>query len=181
MQTLIYCSTQLTYQMKIHCFFIVLLSVLLSLPAYSQTTKFSLHANAGTLLKVLDTGIGFHAGIQPHYAIWKYFGIDGLFNCSYTIIKAKFISGQSGHEANINMFLGGRVYFAPPEHKNRAFVNLLIGPRYHIETLGGTARTPVLETAGSFGVYYQPSRFLVGAGIESRGHLFFRFGINVLQ
>lgn len=160
-------------------FFTLLWVVFFVGSAFSQDKKFSLYATAGPTTKLLDTGIGFHVGAQPYYAIWQYVGIEGLVNYSYTKIKGTFISGKTGKETNVNLLLGGRVYFVPPEKKNRVFINLLFGQSYTRATINGTAKTPSWEAAGSAGLYFQPSHFLIGIGAESQGYFFLRFGVNI--
>lgn len=161
-------------------FFLLFLAILGTSVACAQSKKFSAYATAGPLVQVLDSGVGFHVGVQPYYALWRYVGIEGLANYSYTKIKGSFIAGQTGKETNVNLLLGARVYFMPPEKRNRLFFNVLFGQGYTTEVLNGTKKTPSWESAGSFGLYYQPGRFLIGAGGESQGYFFLRLGVNLL-
>lgn len=168
-----------TYRHMKKSMFIFLFTCTLLVQGFAQTQKFSANVNVGPLAKLLDSGLGFHVGVQPHYALWKYVGIEGLANYSNTKITSTFISGQTGRETNVNLLLGGRVYFVSPEKKNRVFANLLLGQSFYKETINGIAKPRSSEAAGSLGLYFQPSRFLIGIGGESPGYLFLRFGVNV--
>lgn len=159
---------------------IILFLVLASVSnMYAQSKKFSVNLNAGPGVKLLESGVGFHVGVQPYYAVWKYAGIEALASYSNIKINGSFISGRKGKETNVNLLLGGRVYFVSPEKKNRVFVNILFGQRYTTKTLDGNKTGPAWESAGSAGLYFQPSRFLIGAGVESPGYVFLRFGLTI--
>lgn len=146
---------------------------------YSQQSKFSLHFNAGVHATILDSGFGFNIGAQQHFAISRYLGMESLINYSTTEISGAFISGNSGNQRNFNILVGGRLYLNAPEKNNRWFLNILFGKSYLTETNQGSQKISSWESGGSYGLYFQPKKFLVGVGLESPGYLFLRVGYTI--
>lgn len=144
----------------------------------AQYSKWSAVVTLGTVIPLLDSGVGFQLGVQPHYAIWRYLGVEGLLNFSRTNISGNFISGTKSNEMVINSMLGARLYLNAPEKRNRFFVNMLLGQSFYREQFRNGEDRSFREWGLSTGLYFQPSRYILGLGMESPGYLFIKAGMK---
>jgi hypothetical protein len=142
----------------------------------AQEKSFSITPTIGIGALLLEDGLGFHIGLNPHYSLTNHFGIEGQVSFIRTQIKSAFVSGRSGTANTINTLLGARFYFNAPGKKVRPYINLLIGGMYNDEEKEGLDLDPEFGLGLSAGTFVEINEFVLGVSFDTPSHLIFKAG-----
>ena len=145
--------------------------------ANAQNSKFESSVFLGVSAPILDSGIGYHVGINPTYTLTSYLSAEASFSFIYTQINGAFLSGDKGHSNSVNAVVGGRLYFNSDEKKNRIYINFLLGGFYSNEDFEDNMNDEDFYDVGlSTGAYLELNRFLIGVSLDTPQNLTLKAG-----
>ena len=116
---------------------------------------------------------GIHFSINPLYRVSGFFSLDG--QVSYSNLKYSrtddFFGHDGGNTQNLNVLVGGRIYFIKESRKIRPFIHLLLGygsgydKYYNADNIFRTDKTGPLGASLGFNIEIF-HKFSIGIGIE---------------
>ena len=147
----------------------------------AQEDRFSTSATIGVTSPILDSGIGFHIGMNPSYSLSSLFSLEGQVSYLYTKTSSSFLSGNKKLSNSINTLAGGRLYLNSEERTNRFYVNLLFGVNYNKEGLNGIKRDGEINAGFSSGAFFELNKFLIGLSYDTPQNLILKVGIKDIR
>lgn len=155
---------------------VLLLLLTAGLLTNAQKNNFTVSTTLGVTTPILDSGIGFHVGVNPAYALFSIFSIEGQISYSFTKVNSSFISGNKGINNSINTLVGGRLYLNSDERTNRFYLNLLVGGNYTKEEENREQYNGDFNMGLSGGVFFESNKFLMGFSYETPQNILFKIG-----
>ncbi len=144
----------------------------------AQDSKFSILPTIGFTAPILDSGIGLHFGLNPHFKLTGGLSAEGQISYIHTRISSSFLSGKSGSINAVNILAGGRYYLTSDTKKTRFFVNLLAGLNYTKENVNGIDFDPEYNFGFSAGVFMELDNIALGVATETPEFLVFKLGYS---
>lgn len=155
---------------------LLMLTIGFSSSVFAQKGSFTTNATVGVTTPILDNGIGVHLGINPSYALFSHFSIEGQLSFIHTNVKGAFISGKEEKVNAGNALVGGRLYFTAPEKNLRPYLNLLLGGNYTQEKQEDGETTANFGPGFSAGAFLEVHQFVVGGTFDTPQNLILKVG-----
>ena len=144
----------------------------------AQDRKISTLTTIGITSPILDNGIGFHSGLNPHLWLTERFSLEGQISYIYTKISSSFLSGNTGSINSVNTLLGGRFYLNSEDKNTRFFFNLLTGLNYRKEEVNSIAKEAELNIGFSGGLFMDLSKITIGLTYDTPQNLILKLGYS---
>jgi len=165
-------------KIKIHFKKKLLLLALISLGLISNAQKSSLSVSPiiGLTMPILESGIGFHIGINPAFSLSPRLSVEGQISYSYTNISSSFLSGNQGSDNSILSLIGGRLYLNSEEKTVRFYLSYLLGGMYRIEEINGIKNEGEFGIGFSGGFFLEWNKFLAGISGDTSDNIVLKIG-----
>lgn len=144
----------------------------------AQEQKFSTLTTIGITSPILDNGIGFHVGLNPHLRLTERLSAEGQISYIYTKISSSFLSGNTGSINSINTLVGGRLYLNSEDKNTRFSFNVLAGLNYIKEEENGIAKDTELNLGFSGGLFMDLSKITLGLTYDTPQNLVLKLGYS---
>ena len=143
---------------------------------YAQKSHFSTLSTIGVTTRLLDSGLGYHMGMNPTYLLSSKVSIEGQISYLYTKITSSFLSGKERKSQSINTLAGGRFYLNSEERTNRFYLNLLIGLNYNKEEFNNVKQSGEFGVGLSGGGFFEFNKFVIGLSYDTPQNLVLKAG-----
>ncbi|MEZ4983606.1 MAG: hypothetical protein R2795_00970 [Saprospiraceae bacterium] len=144
----------------------------------AQDQKISTLATVGVTSPILDSGLGFHVGINPSFRVSEKFSGEGQISYMYTRIKSSFLSGDTGFVSTVNTLVGGRYYLSTEDKETRFFLNFLIGINYINEEENGIEKDGELNVGLSAGSFVDFNGIIIGLTYDTPQNMVLKVGYS---
>ncbi len=156
---------------------LIILAILFSgTLANAQSNNFSALATVGLSAPILDSGSGYHVGINPSYLLSNNFSIEGQLSYLATKINGSFLSGNEGKSNAANALVGGRLYLTSAASPNRFYFNLLVGISYNKEEINSLTQEGMINPGFSAGAFMELKKLVLGLSFDTPQNLVLKAG-----
>lgn len=159
-------------------YFFTLMMLSLGLVINAQKSNYSTLLTTGVTTGVLDSGLGFHLGINPSYAVTSNLSIEGQVSYLYLKTNSSFIAGNTISSNAVNALAGARLYLNSAESTKRFYINLLLGANYNQEESNSVERDGEFDTGLSAGAFLELNKFVIGISYDTPQNAVFKLGLR---